>query len=388
MAQVKGYREEGIRHKLELQKLRDQHKELLEKTKNEHKKQVETEKINHHYKLADLRTQNEQKVLDELERKDKVLSDLNQRVDKTRDITDKEVQNLKQIHLNRIEEREKDFEEKFRKRKTDNNRTLEDQHEHLDKNMRKMNTDYSDRERNQIIDHKYKLREMSRRNQQEFEKMSTDFRKIRDSRSVKFQKALIKQREEQVKQLEEEKQKHIEFMRIHQQRFQDEMSKLIQKQKQVKDTTQKDFENDYKRLLTEQRTLIDTLDQQTKELVTKGKMDLSKEKVLLNSQSQDKFYSMNKLFPKYRDLGDSYDVYISVPEHEKNSVNIMTKNRMVRISLDRRYDETLENGPVTNSSKKIETITTNFEVPDILDPLSKVRKTYKEGFLVFNIKKA
>ncbi len=141
-------------------------------------------------------------------------------------------------------------------------------------------------------------------------------------------------------------------------------------------------------MLEDQKALVADLDKKSKDLITHGKQLLSKEKAHLASQSQDDFYKMNKLYPTFRDVGDSYDIFVKVPEHEKNSVNLMVKDRMVRLTLDRRYEDTLEDSGYTNKATKIETIATSFDVPEIINSKAQVRKAYKDGLLIFNIKKA
>ncbi|MBL7665714.1 MAG: hypothetical protein JNM93_11325 [Bacteriovoracaceae bacterium] len=388
MNEVKGLRDENLRHQNNMEKLRDSHQTRLEKEKLEHQKQIETEKINHDYRLVDLREQQEQHVLSEIERKDKVLSELQDKVEKTKKITDRELQEIKDRHEYHRTEREEAFNNDSIKQKNDHELFVRTEEEKFDRGIREMNQRYADEEREISYRHSDNVRTTKNNNQADYQKLHTNYRIEKDSGVLKFQQDLNRLKDTHNKTLEEEKRKHTDLMQQNQNRFNNEMTTTIERHKQRKDITQKDFEKEYNRLLHEQRNVVNTLDNRTKELIVQGKQYLSKEKALLSSQAQDDFYHMNKLIPRYVDLGDSYDVYVNVPLHEKNNVNISTKNRDIKISLDRKYNETLEDDGIVNTSKKVETISTKVRVPDLIDPLAKVTKSYENGVMVFNVKKA
>jgi hypothetical protein len=379
---------EIIRHKNELAKLQKENKVHMQQLKKEHKKAIDVEQLSHHMRLNDLNVQQEDQLYNQIQRKDKVLSEIQEKLDKTKELTEKEIQNLKQRHMAKIEQREGDFNIRYHDRV--NQRELEAQEEYsrLDERIRDNNAKNAELERDQIINHKTKMRDLHRKGQQEYDRSFQKYKQLHSINERKFAKALHDQRVKQEQLLEDQKRAHLEMMKLHTNRYEDEMHKMIAQHQATKKDTNAQFEVEYKKLMESQRDLIRSLDTRTKGLIKDGKQLLAKEKTTLAAKSADEFYKANQLYPKFIDVGDSYDVFIQIPEHEKNSVQISTQKRDIKISLDRRFDETLNKGPYENTTRKVETITSEFSVPEILDSRTKVKKAYRDGMLIFNIKKA
>ncbi len=377
-----------IKHKDSLQKINEQQKKQIEALKEQHKARVANEDHEHLDRLRMIKEKNEQNVFGELERTDKVLARLQDKVIETKELTDKEIKDIKERAQADIARKEQKYTIQSQQKNLDFNENIREQNSKFEQEMKSFNTEQASKERQNIIEHKQGVAQTRQNHQHEYEELKKGFEKIQADREVKFQKALMKQRDQQLMQLRTESQSHLNKLEIMQNRFKNEMEKIMVDQQNKKQGLQKEFEKDYQGILKDQTQLVNNLDFRTKELIHDGKNMLAREKNNVMAKAGDEFYSANKLYPTYTDLGDSYDIMVKVPPHEKESVNIMTKDRLVRISLDRRFDETLEDNDFTNVSKKIETITSSFDVPEILNSRAKVSKAYLNGTLVFNVKKA
>ncbi len=377
-----------LRHQKNLDKINKEHvkqKEMLDLT---NKAQVESAKIDHETKVRGLRQANEIEVFDEIERKDKLLTSLKDKVDKTREVTESQLKNIKENHQKNIEKKQVEFDSRFHDKNVRNNEAIYNLNSRFEDSMKEMNENFTQKEQMSQFKHKSEMATEQVKHQTNYETMKNNFEKVHSLRQGKFEKALLTQKEKHLKQLSVEKKSHDTQTDLHRRRFKHEMDKILEKQENLKRGVQKEFEKDYQKVLSEHNKLVDNLQNRTQQLIEKGKLMLSREKANLTSKAQDSFYTAHRFTPLFKDLGDSYDILVKVPKHEVEGMNLMASGREVTISLDRRFDDKVEENGVTSKSKKFETLSTSFEVPDILDPKAKVSKSYGEGILVFNIKKA
>lgn len=114
----------------------------------------------------------------------------------------------------------------------------------------------------------------------------------------------------------------------------------------------------------------------------------SKLKETFNDKSQDPFYHITELSPIVTEEAQSYTVKLPVAEHEKNNVFLSSQGREIKITLSRKYDQTITDGQNTqNRSTRSELFSKTFGVKDLLNPRN-ITQTYQDGILTFTVLKA
>lgn len=114
----------------------------------------------------------------------------------------------------------------------------------------------------------------------------------------------------------------------------------------------------------------------------------SKMKETFNDKSQDPFYHITELAPIVTEQEKGYQVQLPVAEHEKNSVFLSTQGREIKITLSRKYDQTLTDTQNSqNRSTRSELFSKTFGVKDLLNPRY-ITQQYQDGVLTFTILKA
>lgn len=107
-------------------------------------------------------------------------------------------------------------------------------------------------------------------------------------------------------------------------------------------------------------------------------------------RGDDSFYQVNMLSPEVEDKGKYYNIFLAVPEHEKDNVHLSVNNRDVKISFNRRFGETItssEDGSV-NSTKRSDLYIKDFKVADIVNP-DKISQKYDldNNQIIFKVEK-
>ncbi|MBC7714189.1 MAG: hypothetical protein H7177_12670 [Rhizobacter sp.] len=176
----------------------------------------------------------------------------------------------------------------------------------------------------------------------------------------------------------------------------DEKTRVNQEQLNYQDKHQQemlkqrdaDFKVRYENLVKQHDTTIKELtahlDVDVKKMVEKT----STQKKILDSRESDPFYHVDQLAPKMVEDLKTVTVSIPVAEYEKENVHLSTQGRLVKVTLSRKYTDTLasEDGTL-NRSTRSELFSKELPVKDILNPKDIVQ-SYEDGILSFKIKKA
>ena len=102
---------------------------------------------------------------------------------------------------------------------------------------------------------------------------------------------------------------------------------------------------------------------------------------------EDNFYHVNLLEPELVDNGKEYLLYLEVPPHEKESVHISARNRNIRLTLARRFEDEITNEDGTmDRSRKSEIFAKTIKTNDIIDHNSITQK-YEDGHIIYKISK-
>lgn len=113
----------------------------------------------------------------------------------------------------------------------------------------------------------------------------------------------------------------------------------------------------------------------------------AQKKTIHENKLNDSFYRLTNLEPQITDKEQEYHISLKIPEHEKDNVQLTAQGRLVHLGFTRRFNDSLtgEDGAKISSTRS-ETVSKEFNVPDILDSKKIVQK-YEDGKLTFRIAK-
>lgn len=148
----------------------------------------------------------------------------------------------------------------------------------------------------------------------------------------------------------------------------------------------------YDKKLVDQAKNYESLMENTKQRFEKQLGEIaksySKDKQQIETKAQDPFYQVQSLNPVVQDLGKHYTVSLSVPKHEADNVLLSARDRTIKMTMSRRYEERIDgdHGQV-DFNKRSESYSQEFPVNDIVSSKNVTRK-YEDGVLTFLINKA
>lgn len=150
----------------------------------------------------------------------------------------------------------------------------------------------------------------------------------------------------------------------------------------------KDFKIRYENLVKEHDTVLKTLSDKFVTDARKLTESTASDKKIMGSRSEDPFYRVDTLNPKLKEELKFVTVTLPVAEYEKENVHLSTQGRTIKITLSRKYTDTLnaEDGTV-NRSTKSELFSKELAATDLLSPKG-VTQAYADGVLTFRINKA
>lgn len=167
----------------------------------------------------------------------------------------------------------------------------------------------------------------------------------------------------------------------------EELSFLDKHQKDVLTQKQTDFNVRYQNLIKEHNGLLAELKTHFESDVKKMVEQTSSQKRTIANKKEDSFYRVEILKPTISENEKEYMVSLTVPEHEKENVHLSVQGRGVKMTLTRKFTETLnEIDGSTNRSTKNELFSREFPCKDILNP-KLVDQKYENGVLTFRIQK-
>jgi HSP20 family molecular chaperone IbpA len=150
---------------------------------------------------------------------------------------------------------------------------------------------------------------------------------------------------------------------------------------------QSDFKIRYENLVKEHDTLLTQLKGHFDADVKKMAMESAVQKKAIPNKSDDSFYRVETLNPTMVENEKEYLVSLNVPEHEKENVHLTVHGRGVKMTLSRKFADTIEaTDGSTNKSSRTELFSKEFPCKDILDS-KQVAQNYEDGVLNFRVKK-
>jgi HSP20 family molecular chaperone IbpA len=148
------------------------------------------------------------------------------------------------------------------------------------------------------------------------------------------------------------------------------------------------FEKKYAEHLKIHQENLNRLNNQNETVVKTMKDGVTEQLMNTVKRSDDPFFRFTKLSPILTQHPDHVEVKVEIPEHSKQDVQLTTNTKEVVINFNRRYDDSHSPAKgIVNKLHKVETYTTRLATDHILDPKS-VKATYQNGVMTYIIKHA
>ncbi|MGK0367669.1 MAG: hypothetical protein ACI9QD_000807 [Thermoproteota archaeon] len=374
--------------KLKVRHLQDSHQSEIENIKStnlenrKHLKAANTEEVDV------IRDQHQQNIGNELQKKEVVLNDMKNQIKSSQDSMDNRLDNIKNTNSNQIRNQESNHKLKYTTEDIKNQDTVQRLNSNFNnkvfelsrsgrESVSNLRTQNETAVRTQNRQHSNATRELN-------EKYNTKFRfeKNKFDSSLEIQQQEFKNQTAQIKkqhfvELENNNSEHKKKMEV----IKSKHAGLIKSEKQ-------NFDGNYKHLLEQNRNISATLEGKTVETLQDLKNKFSQDLDVHLDKVQDSFYHTRKITPVITDKGDHFEIKLKIPPHEKKFVQLYAKDKKIRITLSRNYDEKFtDQKDITNSTKKTETHVLEAKVDQFLNN-KEITTHYDKQHLTYKIKKA
>lgn len=233
------------------------------------------------------------------------------------------------------------------------------------KNLNTLSTNYNNRFVDVENDFRSKLTQDIRDHQTELTRQKDEFKKNIDLATSKNQR------------LEQEK------LRVQQ----DELTYLDKYHKNLMDQKIADFKIKYQNLANEHEQILKNIKNDLDEEVKKLQISTMEAKRDIATKKDDPFYRIDKLEPKVTEEGNFYYLKLNVPAHEKENVHLVTNGRKIKITLNKRFEDMVEdNDGTVNRSSKTQLYSKEVMVKDLVNPKN-MQVKYENGELTYKIAK-
>ncbi len=147
------------------------------------------------------------------------------------------------------------------------------------------------------------------------------------------------------------------------------------------------FEKKYQDAESTQKEVLDRVQKKFDEDLKTLSESHAQKKTVHQNKLSDSFYRLTNIEPQITDKEKEYHIALKMPEHEKDNVQLTAQGRHIHLGYTRRFNEsvTAEDGAKVTSNRS-ETVSKEFNLPDIVDPRKVVQK-YEDGKVVFRIAK-
>ena len=351
-------------------------------------KKVEAANAEGERDLSNSLDKNQLRIIGETGEFEEKIKGYENRLQKARDTITNVESEIKNGHALKVEGLKKDMESNF-----------QDQYYRSKENSREMQTSTQDAIKE--IASKSKIEKMNTQGnaQNEINALSTEL----NTKSANIEKDYKDQIDQQVKSHNldmAEKRTELKSMDLNEakknKRLFDEKTRVSKDQLSFQDKYQQEMLNqrsaDFK---VRYQNLVNQHDETIKELSSHLESDVKKiidktatNKQVLESRENDPFYRVDRLNPKMAEDLKTVTVSLPIAEYEKENVHLSTQGRLIKITLARKYADTLsaEDGSM-NRSTRSELFSKELPTKDLLNPRD-ITQSYEDGVLSFKIKKA
>ena len=387
-------REDNIEAAKELRKLRQRAKRQIENQNKEmahvranHRENLKKSQLAHHVNVRKQRDRNAKEEVEAILRHQAKLDTIKKNFEETINRLEAEKEQLKTHHLHTMETNRSNLDNIARQKQAETKEFLANLEDKTNWKIRKAVNDANIRTTENRAEVYRKANREIIKNKNENTKKEIGLRRQMQKDRTRFINALANERIEQRNRISKMKLSH---------------QRLAKEQKQIHDRETKLRQNLYKRTILniesqfKQKTAamqeahkkaVATLKGMFRKHIQDIRSDYSLKKTSIHSKAQDKFYRIESLEPRIRDLGKEYLVSIEVPAHEQVNVHLTAHKRQLKLMAARRFEDRVP-GPdgTVNHTRRSEVFSKDLNIPEIIDPRTVVRK-YEDGILHFRLKK-
>jgi len=366
--------------------VKSQNKEI-ESIKEKFNKQVKALQKEHEQQITNVRNRNHMDVVQAYRDKEEKLQKASIDLSETKKALADLKKNFEFQNEQQMVQKQALFEKTFEEKNSSNVARLQD----LNTDAEDMIADARFNIQNRLVDintdHHLKIKNLTHGNTDAITDLTDRYAQRMNSTKLANEQKLFNQAKDYKRKNEDMQNTHNKMMKLTKDRNLDEFTREVEMHKQSISGEKKDFDRKYGALLKTHKEMLENLEQLAQERVKSLKSSFSKVQGSISDKAQDDFYRVKTLAPTISSNEKSYTISLQIPDHEKDNVQISTKNRDVKLTLTRRFSDNVEHQDGAKSeSQKFETLTKKFTVADILSP-TKIVKTYDGGTLRFTIDK-
>lgn len=366
-------------------------------------KEVEIKNINKIYdrKIEDAKTTREidlikeqeksnVALLEEVDRREETLNKVKENLNLTKDQIEKEQSKLTSQNDDKLQDLRLYFDSKYKQLNNESVDRARDIQFETDENLKNL----EDQTHFTILDKQYKQADRLNNLDRTHEKTYTS--------RMNFNKGREKNQEiENAKRLA---QQNLEFQQNKNELDRRQTIEMVTKQKAFKqeidaksahyDDLIKQTDKSYKQKL---QAMIETHEKAVKGMQDRFQNEIktmisshAETKELYRNMGDDQFYSIKKIQPKVKDMGNFYEIDLDMPAHEKDNVTMSGNMRELKITVARRFNEIVkqQSGEFDRSSRS-EVMSKMIQLPEIIDD-TRITQKYdpEQQVLSFRLPKA
>lgn len=374
----------GVRQMETLRKRQNREITHMEDSHSALKSELKTQQSS---ELVNLQDENQRKVASENDKKEKVLMQMKTHLDNTKNLTEREIKDLK------------DYSAKFKKEEQQKlsmqRETIKDEHElYLDD----LNHRFATAQGKVNHDGETQLSDLKHIRSSELKETEAQYQTKINNQKGEFAEKY--QAENQLQQrLSDDLQKKFKDQRAQTNVSQQvEMAKVTTTHNNVLEVKDNEFrkglksqdeffEKKYAVNLGKRNEELKSLDDKNVQVITKMKSELAQSLKTTVNRADDPFYSFTELRPTLKEFEDRVEIKVAVPEHSKADMQLTIHAKEAILNYNRRYDDTRKDQGVLNKLHKVESFTSRVMTSHHLDPKS-VKSSFEDGIMTYVVKRA
>jgi hypothetical protein len=373
-------------HQKQLKNLISEQQNEIEKLKINHTKNKNLIKNESDKDIVSLQLNNQEKKLNQIKKHEEILNSLKDNLEKVKETTNKQLDQTKSTHENKLNSENLLFEQDLRNLKAKNALLTQEAEQISNSSLKRIKTnlemDKANLKRDSLEDlsmQKSVATSKKRISQDEFTREQT-------KEMDKFNKALYIQKSENKSILQRNKTTLDTSLKSQKEAFTGEVEVLKKKNNTKLVTEQKAFETNFTKNSIKNESELQGMLSRKEVLLNDLEGKLKERSELVLERKDDVFYSMGKIDFKVNTLSnkEGYEVKIPVNEEEAKNIDFKAEKRELRLSLQRSHKFNVSENGRQDYINKLETYMSKIPVEEIIDP-KQITKSYEDGVLTFKI---
>ena len=352
-----------------------------------HQKNKTDIKTSQEQEIVEIRDDHAQTINEAYQRREKVLAELERNLNQTKNLTDKQLSEIRR----KTKEQENQIEDTHAHKRlllnANNEQHLQEVNHRYNTQLKKTNTEGENRIqstkealalRHAGVQHELqdKIQKTSNHYTSELSRQEQDYK---NNSAIKEKE--YKQKQISLRQTHENK--IVEQSEINQDLYQKRDVNFKNKFHQQDKFFEKKFENQ----LSSHNSQLQGLDTKFEDLSTKMKQDLMTQLEAVEKKENDIFFEFTELNSQVKDQGDHYTVEVEIPDYAKKHLNLTTNNKEIILTLNRRYQDQVDKDGVKHKVNKVETLSSRIPTDHFLNS-KKMTSNYQDGLMSYKIFKA